>query len=348
MKTLGISFFKTIGILLGILVFFLAISIGSSSLNKYFNQNIGKYTFIEGNKKSLNKIIILELNGVILNSSRQGSSLLNPQIIYANKMERILNNLSKEKDIKAIIVSINSPGGSVSGSNRLYEIFLDFKKRNIIPIYIHSNELLASGALWSAAGATKIYASYGALIGSIGVKGPSWFVYKEPKSIKSDFFEPSISTDGGIDYYQPYAGKSKDIFNSFRNPTQEELLMIQEMVDSIYNKFLNIISKHRKIEKDYIKENLGAMIFDSKKAKYHNLIDDVININELKKIILKSLKIEDDYQIIKIDSKFNIINEISNITFRLNNKNKINVDICNLSNQQFLLISKFDFNACKN
>jgi len=90
------------------------------------------------------------------------------------------------------------------------------------------------------------------------------------------------------------------------------------------------------------------MIFDSKKAKYHNLIDDVININELKKIILKSLKIEDDYQIIKIDSKFNIINEISNITFRLNNKNQINVDICNLSNQQFLLISKFDFNACEN
>ena len=347
MKTLGISFFKTIGILLAILFFFLIISIGSSFLNNYINQDIEKYTFIEGNRDSLNKIAILNLNGLILNSSAK-KTLLNSQIIYANEIEKILNNIEKQKDIKGIIISINSPGGSVSGSHKLYEVFLNFKKKNKVPIYIHTNELLASGALWSSVAATKIYASYGALIGSIGVKGPSWFVYKKPKSIKLDFFGPSISTDEGIDYYQPYAGKSKDIFNSFRNPTEEELLMIQEMLDSIYNKFLDIISKNRKIEKNYIKENLGAMIFDSKKAEHHNLIDGVININELKKIILKSLKIENDYQIIQIDNKFNIINEITNITYKRNNENQIDFEICNLYNQQFLLISKFNFNACEN
>ena len=81
------------------------------------------------------------------------------------------------------------------------------------------------------------------MIGSIGVKGQSWFVYNDPVSIKSDFFGPNISTLKGIDYYQPYSGESKDIFNPFRKPTTKEINKIQEMLYSIYEKFVNIISK---------------------------------------------------------------------------------------------------------
>ena len=81
----------------------------------------------------------------------------------------LMNLLIKEKNIKALLISLNSPGGTVSGSNRLYEVLIEFKKEFNIPIYIHVHELLASGAMWAALPADKIYASYGAIIGNIGI-----------------------------------------------------------------------------------------------------------------------------------------------------------------------------------
>ena len=165
-----------------------------------------------------------------MNQSKQGITILNSQIIYASQIEKILNDVLNNEEIKAIIISMNSPGGSVSGSNRLYNAIKDFKKNNTIPIYIHTNELLASGAFWSSVAANKIYASYGSMIGSIGVKGPSWFVYNKPKSIRGGLLEPTIETEEGIEHYQPFAGKSKDVFNPFRKPTEEELFKIQNLL----------------------------------------------------------------------------------------------------------------------
>ena len=348
MKTFGIAFSKTFGFLSAILAIFFVLSVIVKFNENNFYLNTQNYEFIGGNESSLNKIFILELNGLITNKKNESIPILNSDIIYVNKIEEIFDYLSSEVGIKAVLISINSPGGSVSGSNRFYNIIKNFKTNTNVPIFVHVNELLASGAMWSLASSDKIYASYGAMIGSIGVKGPSWFVYNDPVSIKSDFFGPNISTLKGIDYYQPYSGESKDIFNPFRKPTTKEINKIQEMLDSIYEKFVNIISKNRKIDKNYIKKNIGSMFYESEKAKFHNLIDDVISFNEAKKKIINSLNLEDDYQLIKINNKNNFINKISNINSNINNiyNNQISTDICNLANHQFLLIGKYNFSDC--
>ena len=112
----------------------------------YMDLPQGKYEFIEGNKSSLNKIVILEINGIIASQSKLDLPLLNSKIIYANEVEKTLNDLSSDFNLKAVIISINSPGGSVSGSNRLYNAINDFKQNSKLPIIIHTNEILASGA----------------------------------------------------------------------------------------------------------------------------------------------------------------------------------------------------------
>jgi len=348
MKTLGKSFSTTLGIMLGIVVFFVMISFILSFFDKYLNFSKENYSFLEGDKNSLNKIAIIELNGIIMNQSKNDIPILNSQIIYASDVEKMLEEFKNEPEIKAIIISINSPGGSVSGSNRFYNAIRNFKKNNERPILIHTNELLASGAIWSTIGADKIYASYGSMIGSIGVKGPSWFVYNNPTQMGFGILGPNISTSEGIDHYQPYAGKSKDIFNSFREPTNEELETIQKMIDSIYDKFLHIVSSNRKIDKEYIEDKIGAIIFDSNEAKYHNLIDEVINLKELKQLVINSLNLKNDYQIIKVEDRFNLINEISNIILKIDYNKQIYNDICNLSDQQVLLLSNYNFSVCQN
>ena len=346
MKTLFRSMSVTMGILLGILIFLITLSFLSILLDEYLSFSKEEYSFLEGNKASKNKILVLEVNGLILNQSKQGITILNSQIIYASQIEKILNDVLNNEEIKAIIISMNSPGGSVSGSNRLYNAIKDFKKNNTIPIYIHTNELLASGAFWSSVAANKIYASYGSMIGSIGVKGPSWFVYNKPKSIRGGFLEPTIETEEGIEHYQPFAGKSKDVFNPFRKPTEEELFKIQNLLDSIYDKFLNIVSHNRKIEKNYIEEKIGAMIYDSQEAKNLKLIDDVISLKTLKKKLVTELNIKEDYQIIKIINRYNLINELSNINYT--SQKLIKDDVCNLYNQDFSVISNYNFSACEN
>ena len=342
---------KTLGILLGFSIIIIILSILLGLLNNPNFNRINNFEFIEGEEISENKIIYLDINGPILSRSNNNISIISSDAIYADVIEQKLSKLSKEKNIKALLISLNSPGGTVSGSNRLYEVLIEFKKEFNIPIYIHVHELLASGAMWAALPADKIYASYGAIIGNIGVKGPSWFVYNNPKSIKTDLFGSDIDTENGIDFYQPYAGRSKDIFNPFRQPTDEEINNIQNMLDSIYEQFVIKISKHRKIESDYIKNNIGALLYDSKTAKSHNLVDGVYSFDITLKKLINNLDISNDYKLLKMkDSNNNLISKFSSIVFENNSSShkKVDNDICNLKNQQLLLMMEFNFNSCKN
>ena len=155
-------------------------------------------------------------------------------------------------------------------------IYLDQTK-----IFFHTNELLASGGYWAALASDKIYANFGAIIGSIGVRGPDWIYYNNPISISTGILGQTVETKEGIKKYNTIAGRSKDLFDSFRMPTKEEAESLQNIVDSIYIDFVNTVAKKRSIENNFIIENLGALIFDAKKAKENYLIDDIKNLHEV-------------------------------------------------------------------
>ena len=139
----------------------------------------------------------------------------------------------------------------------------EFKNKSQIKIFLHTNEILASGGYWAALASDKIYANYGAMIGSIGVRGPEWIFFEKPFSISTGILGKSIQTKGVIKKYNTIAGNSKDLFDSFRMPTKKELDSLQDIVNSIYIDFVNAVAKNRSIENDFIIQNLGALIFDS-------------------------------------------------------------------------------------
>ena len=88
------------------------------------------------------------------------------------------------------------------------------------------------------------------------------------------------------------------------------------------------------------------MIYDSQEAKNLKLIDDVISLKTLKKKLVTELNIKEDYQIIKIINRYNLINELSNINYT--SQKLIKDDVCNLYNQDFSVISNYNFSACEN
>ena len=282
------TFFRTLGFFFAILIFVLIIFIFSTYAE---NENNNQFHLIKGSEDSDNTIFVLEINGPIIESENSLNEIVGFNIISPNKVQKTLNEVIKIKP-KILIVSINSPGGTVSASNSLYNAFLDFKKKSNSKIFFHTSELLASGGYWSSLAGEKIYASYGSIIGSIGVKGPDWLYFNKPKLISSGLLGQTIEVEKEIEVYSTNAGKSKDLFNSFRKPTNEELNHLNKMVYDIYEDFLLLVSKVRKIETQNIKKDIGGLIFNSSQAKKNYLIDDQLSLDELIDLIIKEYKYE--------------------------------------------------------
>ncbi len=281
-------FFRTFGFLSALLIFLIIINI-----LVHFSNDLEKKQFVmtDGISSSNNIIANINLNGPIFNNN---SNLFGNNFYdYINpaQVNSYLEEL-KELQIKALIININSPGGTVSATAELEQIIYEFKKSTNIKVYFYTKEILASGGYWVATTADKIFASYGSIIGSIGVSGPSWFYYNTPTSLSSGIFGQTIETKEGIEVFNQNAGEGKDLFNPFRRPKTDEIKHLQNIVDDIYNDFITKVSKSRKIEISNIKNNIGALIYSSNQAKSNFLIDDILNYETLINLIIKENEFE--------------------------------------------------------
>ncbi len=335
-------FFKTLGFFLGFLLFILII-IGISNYSNY--QNKSGFDLIRGNQESDNTVLILEINGPILEGNGSLTDLVGFNFISPARVKKQLDNI-RILQPKILIVSINSPGGTVSASNELYKNFMSFKNDSGAKIIFHTSEILASGGYWSSLSGNKIYASYGSIIGSIGVKGPDWFYFNKPKLISNGLLGQTIEVDKEIEVYSTSAGKSKDLFNSYRKPTNEELDHLNNMVEKINEDFTQLVSKNRKLEKNTIKNDIGGLIFNSSQAKNNFLIDDEISLDSLIESIIKENKFE-DFKILKNYKKKDYFSKfISNYLLNNNIVNDNNIYICNKIKTNIVSILSYSSVGC--
>ena len=326
---------KTTGFLFGVLIFIVLVNI---ILLLVPETKKSDFSFTEGDKNSLNIIATLKLNGPIINSqsnflNENINTIINPKIVK-QKLESL-----KRNNPKILIVNINSPGGTVNATTELFKIFQEYKKSKNIKIYFITQELLASGGYWVATVGDKIYGGYGSIIGSIGVTGPSWYYYNKPTSISSGIFGSKIETKNGIEVFNQSAGSSKDLFNPFRRPNNDEILHLQSIIDEIYIDFVQQVSKSRKIEINILKKEIGALIYSSKQAKDNFLIDETIDYYNLIKKIAKEENYT-NYKIIENKDSYGILNK-----FFYQFQNSTNL-VCNKLKNSFNSIMPIYFENC--
>jgi len=346
MKIFINTFLKILASLLSIAVFICIIVLILSFFGLKNSNN--QFMLLEGSETSSNKIAILKLNGPIINSPSDLNTFPGISLITLNVIKKKLVEV-KKLEPKVLIISINSPGGTVSASFEAYNLIKNFKIENDIKVFFHTSETLASGAYWLALAGDKIYASYGSLIGSIGVKGPDWIYFDKPISISSGIFGNSIGTTGGIKVYSQNAGKSKDLLNPFRKPKPDELQKLQSMVDNIYNDFVNFVSKNRSLEINQVKNEIGAYLYNSSNAKSKFLIDEEISLSFLiKKIILQNNY--KDYQVYESTNtkSFFIQNYFLENFYKNDINDKINIKhlICNQISSNISSINQNFFSNC--
>ena len=327
-------FVKTLAIFFSITFVLILTSLAINFANNSENE---KFRFVSGDENSTNSLAIIELSGIIIDKNNEFPNLTNNFIISPTQVKSYLDELIDIKP-KIVLFSINSPGGTVSASKNLYDIIKKYKKNNKIEILVHTNGLLASGGYWVSLSADQIYASYGAIVGSIGVKGPDWFFYDQPSSISTGIFGNRIETKNGIKVFSNTAGKSKDIFNPFREPTIKEIRHLQNMVDEIYSDFINIVSKERKIEVDTILNDIGGQIFTSKKAVQLHMIDGEVSLDDLLDKIIKSNKFGNLKIIKKNHQKNSLFKEIF-MSKSVNNQNNLSFECLNLFSSINVILS---------
>ena len=173
-----------------------------------------------------------------------------------------------DDSIKSILLDIDSPGGTVDGTQELADII--FAGREKKPIVAYSDGMIASAAYWIGSAADKIYISGDTIdIGSIGVVA-SHVDYSE--------WEKKI----GIKTTEIYAGKYKRIASDIKPLTKEGKQYIQDQVDYLYSIFVDQIAKHKGVSSETVLKNMAdGRIFIGKQAITAGLADGVSTLDRL-------------------------------------------------------------------
>ena len=170
-----------------------------------------------------------------------------------------LEKLRKNKNVKAIVIRINSPGGTVAATQEIYQKIWQLRKKNI-PIIASLGDIAASGGYYIASACNKIMANHGTITGSIGVIAYSPNVKKlfDKLGIKMNIIK---------------SGKYKDILSMHRDITEEEKNLLQLMIDSSYKKFIKDVALGRNQNQSEIIPFADGRIMNGETALNNKLID---------------------------------------------------------------------------
>lgn len=175
-----------------------------------------------------------------------------------------LHDASEDSRIKAIVLRVNSPGGTASASQ---EILTEVKKAQSkgIPVVVSMGDLAASGAYYISVSSDRIVADADTMTGSIGV---SWLFEN-----KEEYYE-----EEGINYTIIKSGKMKDMGADWRALTPEEREYAQHVVDTVFERFLGEVSIGRNISLSDARNLSDGRIYTGSDAREYGLVDDLGNL----------------------------------------------------------------------
>ncbi|MBS4168235.1 S49 family peptidase [Parachlamydia sp. AcF125] len=306
-RTFVTAFCKIFGVLLGILLAISAFSLFESKGSEIESE----YSLeVAPNAKNVRTalsstapvILVLPIDGVI------GGEGLNAKMIRQQLIESREGTLHNNR-VKAIFLEINTPGGGVLDADAIYRALKAYKKEYNVPVYAYVDGLCASGGMYVASAADKIYASDVSLIGSVGVVTPSRLNLSQ------------LLDKIGVQPLTLSAGKGKDELNPLRpwKPGEEDKM--QGLVNFYYQRFVDVVTANRpQLSKEKLVDEYGAAVYPANEAFAKGYVDGSgFSRGEALTALLKLIGIEDDfYQVVKFQGKSwfsQIFNEKNALTF---------------------------------
>ena len=211
-----------------------------------------------------NKILVLEISGLL--SSAKPSGFFDRLVDRPSLPTRIKEELTKaekDEDLKAMVLRINSPGGTVTASDIVYHEIRAFKKKRNIPIVASIMDLGTSGGYYVAVAADKIVAHPSTVTGSVGV-------------IMVSLNGAGLLEKIGVEANTIASGPKKSMGSPFRTMTDEERAIFQTVIDSMYDQFLTVVDDGRPtLDKGEVRRLADGRIYSALQAAEVGLVDEV-------------------------------------------------------------------------
>lgn len=220
--------------------------------------------FVEGDDKANEEILLVAINGPIFD--RRDAETMPFQIVkdIQASLDADLKTAAKRRAIRGILLEINSPGGEVTLSDILYHKLKRFYEENKKPILVHFGAMGASGAYYVACAGQKIFAHPTSIVGSIGVLLQSMNLQRLAENI--GIRAQTIKSD-----HTPM----KDVLSPFKTMSQEEEKMLKAIIESTYERFIQIVQNSRSMSREAVLKAADGSIYSAQKAKELGLIDGV-------------------------------------------------------------------------
>lgn len=221
-------------------------------------------------------------------------------ITYGYEVKEQLAKAADDDAIEGIFLYINSPGGTIFGSNAILEGVQDYKTKTGKPVVAFVSGMAASGGYWASLAADQIIADTGTTVGSIGVIFGPFKYYDSVVSEDGGILAGGVVTENGIQTTYITGGKSKDLGNPYRQLSAEEITTLQNMVNVSYEQFVSKVSQYRSIDPAVIKNQIGALIYSEQQAKELKLIDGIGSKEFAYTVLAQKANLGTDYQITRL------------------------------------------------
>ncbi len=228
-------------------------------------------------RSAKNKIAIVYAEGEIV--SGRGDS----DQIGGDRFAKILREIRDDDDVKAVVLRVNSPGGSAVASEVIQrEVVLIQKQKK--PVVVSMGSVAASGGYWISTASDRIFAEPNTITGSIGVFGLLPNIQQ-------------LANNNGITWDTVKTGKFADIQTVSRPKTPQELALIQKSVDRIYDQFLTRVSTARNLPKTRVAEIAQGRVWSGKQAKAIGLVDEMGGLEAAIQDAAKRAKLGDQWEL---------------------------------------------------
>lgn len=212
--------------------------------------------------KGRDKILLMDITGII--STEEGGALLGA-IRKKGMVAAVREQLDLARDdrnVKAVVIRINSPGGGVTASDMLYHEIRNFKDETGAKVVAHFTDTGASGGYYAALAADRITAQPTSITGSIGVT-----------MLRVD--ATGLMQKIGINAMHISSGPAKAMGSPFRSITPEEKKIFQGVIDDLYERFVSLVVTERKLQPDTVRKLADGRIYTGREALDAGLIDGI-------------------------------------------------------------------------
>lgn len=242
------------------------------------------------------RVAVLYAEGDIVNGEGDWTQ------VGGDRFSRELRALRQDNNVKAIVLRVNSPGGSASASETIQrEMRLAAEQK---PVVVSMGSYAASGGYWISAYAKRIFAEPTTVTGSIGVFGLLFDVEK-------------LAGKWGVSFDGVKTGQFADALSISRPKSDAEMKIVQRSVDWIYGEFIRKVAEARGLKEDFVQEIAQGRVWSGVEAQKLGLVDELGGLREAIQFAAKAADLGASYRVTEFPRPKNIAEIITETMNRL-------------------------------